>query len=142
MHGLSKDHHQGLLLCFKIRHGIKLGVDGERINKYCKWFWQTYLKLHFSIEEEFVFPVLGRDDALVKQVLEEHKHLEELFHRQQSDYDYLRKIEHDLEAHIRFEERVLFNKIQDIATEQELDTIAKNHAGESSCAVWEDEFWR
>ncbi|HSI76628.1 MAG TPA: hemerythrin domain-containing protein [Lunatimonas sp.] len=139
---LSKDHHQGLLLCFKIRQGIKLEVEEERIKKYCDWFWIEHLAPHFSEEEQFIFPVLGNDDALVRRALEEHKHLKTLFQKGQVDYDLLKKIENDLEAHIRFEERVLFNKIQDVATEEELETIAKNHAGQPSCAVWEDEFWK
>lgn len=28
---LSRDHHHGLLLCWKIRQGIKLNVEPERI---------------------------------------------------------------------------------------------------------------
>lgn len=142
LQALSKDHHQGLLLCFKIRQGIKLEVEEGRIKKYCDWFWKEHLAAHFAEEEKFVFPVLGNDDPLVRRALEEHKDLEALFQKGQPDFDLLKKIEKDLEKHIRFEERVLFNKIQDIATEKELETIAKKHTGELSCAVWEDEFWK
>ncbi|SMD45995.1 hypothetical protein SAMN00777080_4669 [Aquiflexum balticum DSM 16537] len=142
LQALSRDHHQGLLLCFKIRQGIKLGVEEARIKKYCEWFWKEHLAAHFSEEEKFVFTVLGDDDIMVQQALREHKRLEKLFNDSKSDYDHLKKLEKELEAHIRFEERVLFNKIQDVATEEELETITENHAGEPSCAVWEDEFWK
>jgi len=30
---LSRDHHHGLLLCWKIRQGIKLNIEPERIKK-------------------------------------------------------------------------------------------------------------
>lgn len=142
LQGLSRDHHQGLLLCFKIRQGIKLEVEGDRIKRYCDWFWRAYLALHFSEEEQFVFPILGKDDPLVSRALEEHGQLEALFQRKDSDYAYLRKIEKDLEAHIRFEERVLFNKIQELGTEEQLLRIASHHTGAPACEVWEDEFWK
>ena len=142
LHGLSKEHHQGLMLCFKIRHGIKLGVAGERIKKYCEWFWEAHLVPHFKEEEQFVFPVLGKADPLVERALQEHQHLEALFQQSQDDYDYLRKIEKDLEAHIRFEERVLFNKLQDVATADALQMIASSTGQEPACGIWDDEFWK
>jgi iron-sulfur cluster repair protein YtfE (RIC family) len=142
LHGLSREHHQGLLLCFKIRHGIKLGLAGERIKKYCDWFWETHLLPHFAKEEQFVFPVLGNDDPLVQQALQEHKDLEALFMQTQVDYSYLRNIENDLEAHIRFEERVLFNKLQNLASEEALQLIASQTVQGTACGIWEDEFWK
>lgn len=142
LHGLSKDHHQGLLLCFKIRQGIKMGVEEKKIKKYCNWFWKEHLVPHFQEEERFVFPVLGNDHEMVRQALEEHQILKDLFNASKSDYDHLNQLERQLEAHIRFEERVLFNEIQDTATADQLTIIAQHHGKATSCEVWEDEFWK
>lgn len=69
---LSRDHHHGLLLCWKIRRGIKRNIAPERIKKYLDWFWKNYLKPYFETEVQYVFPVLGSENELVKQALAEH----------------------------------------------------------------------
>ena len=51
-------------------------------------------------------------------------------------------IEEELEKHIRFEERVLFEKIQKVATEDELKVIEQHHLSESFEENKEDEFWK
>jgi len=139
---LSREHHQGLLLCWKIRKGFEKGVQPERIKKYTDWFWENQLQEHFSIEEKYVFPVLGAEDDLVQQALEEHEHLASLFLQKNEIALTLETIQNDLEGHIRFEERVLFNKIQEEASAEELQHIQQNHEKEISCGIWEDEFWK
>jgi len=50
---LSRDHHHGLLLSWKIRSGISKGVDINRIKKYADWFYTNHIKPHFGIEEKY-----------------------------------------------------------------------------------------
>ncbi len=50
-------------------------------------------------------------------------------------------IEEELEQHIRFEERILFNKIQRTATEEELKAISKIHYDEKFNDNTDDTFW-
>lgn len=138
---LSREHHQGLLLCWKIKKGFSTGVEPARMIKYTDWFWENQLKHHFRIEEELVFPVLGPGNDLVEQALEEHDHLRYLFTREPDKRAALEMIKNDLETHIRFEERVLFQEIQEKASPEELEHIQKNHGREISCGNWEDEFW-
>ena len=139
---LSREHHQGLLLCWKIRKGFESGVELQRIKNYTDWFWENQLEKHFKIEEKYVFPVLGAQDVLVKQAMEEHEHLTALFRQNTEISLVLETIQNDLEGHIRFEERVLFNKIQEEASAEELQHIQQHHDKEISCGVWEDEFWK
>ncbi|WP_037318000.1 hemerythrin domain-containing protein [Salegentibacter sp. Hel_I_6] len=139
---LSREHHQGLLLCWKIRKGFETGVEPQRIKKYTDWFWENQLQEHFRIEEKYVFPVLSAQDVLVKQALEEHEHLAALFCQDTEISFALEMIKNDLEGHIRFEERVLFNKIQEEASAEELQHIQEHHEKEISCGLWEDEFWK
>src|SRR5690606_6698271 len=117
---LSRDHHHGLLLCWKIRQGVKLNVEPERIKKYLDWFWMSYLKPHFEIEEQYVFPVLGNENELVKKALAEHRRLKRLFENVDDLQKSISLIEEELEKHIRFEERVLFNEIQSVAKSEQL----------------------
>lgn len=139
---LSREHHHGLLLCWKIRQGIKLEVDHARMKNYTDWFKKQYLYPHFEAEEEFVFPVLGEENQHVKKALAEHRRLRRLFDQDSEVIKALSLIEEELDAHIRFEERVLFNEVQQIATPEEFDEIEDKHHGIAfSDDDWQDHFW-
>jgi len=139
---LSRDHHHSLLLCWKIRTGFSKGVAVERIKRYADWFFEHHIHPHFDMEEKHLFPVLGNSNELVKEAIAEHRRLDRLF----NDTDYIPKslslIEEELEKHIRFEERVLFNEIQKAASEEELKTISKLHTDEKFRDNTNDEFWK
>ena len=138
---LSRDHHHGLLLSWKIRQGIKLNVEPERIKKYLDWFWMSYLKPHFEIEEQFVFTVLGNENELVKQALAEHRRLKRLFENEDDLSKTNSLIEEELEKHIRFEERVLFNAIQSVASSEQLIQIEIDCADKCFYENLSDPFW-
>ncbi len=137
----SRDHHYGLLLCWKIREGLKRNIPPERIKNYIDWFWATYLKHHFEEEEKWLFPILGNENKLVLQALDEHKRIKLLFSMEIADVDTLLKIEQEVNEHIRFEERVLFNEIQRLATSAQLESIAALEI-DSIEDDWYDEFWK
>lgn len=139
---LSREHHHGLLLCWKIRQGIKMKVEPQRMKNYTDWFKNQYLYPHFEAEEAFVFPVLEEDDPLVKKALAEHRRLRRLFDQESEVLKALSLIEEELDAHIRFEERVLFNEVQKIASPEEFIEIEeKHHAIPFSDDDWKDQFW-
>ena len=138
---LSRDHHHGLLLCWKIRQGITLNAEPERIKKYLDWFWMSYLKPHFEIEEMYVFPVLGNENELVKQALAEHRRLKRLFENEDDLSKTISLIEEELEKHIRFEERVLFNEIEKVASSEQLLQIEMDSSDKSFYENLSDPFW-
>ena len=138
---LSRDHHHGLLLCWKIRQGIKLNIEPERIQKYLDWFWMSYLKPHFEIEEQYVFPILGNENELVKQALAEHRRLKRLFENEGELSKTNSLIEEELEKHIRFEERVLFNAIQSVASSEQLIQIEIDCVDKCFYENLSDPFW-
>lgn len=137
----SREHHQGLLLSWKIKKGFALNVEPQRIKDYCDWFWKTHLHPHFVTEENFLFPILGDENYLVEQALDEHGQLRAMFEQKEADTDTLSQIENLLNDHIRFEERVLFNAIQEVASKAELKLLKEVHQEGVSCEVWTDEFW-
>lgn len=138
---LSRDHHHGLLLCWKIRQSIKRNVEPERIKKYLDWFWISYLKSHFEIEEQYVFPILGNKNELVKQAIAEHRRLKRLFETKIDLQKSISLIEEELEKHIRFEERVLFNEIQKEASSEQLLQIEMDCSDKSFYENLSDVFW-
>lgn len=107
---VSREHHQGLLLCWKIRQGLKKNIAPNRMKVYADWFYKEHLLPHFEIEEKYLFPVLGNEHELIIKATAQHRRLTRLFTDQQQLAKSLSFIEEELETHIRFEERVLFKK--------------------------------
>jgi hypothetical protein len=138
---LSHEHHQGLLLCWKIKAGIKKNIEAARIKKYADWFYHCHLLPHFEIEEEFVFTILESENELVKKAIAEHRRITELFDNTAAISANLQLIAEALENHIRFEERILFNEIQKIATAEQLQFIKLNHPDEKFADNISDMFW-
>lgn len=139
---LSREHHHGLLLSWKIRTGFNKNISPERIKSYADWFFKNHLIPHFEMEENHIFPILDANNELVKRALAEHRRLNRLFTENEDDVKALMKIEEELEQHIRFEERVLFPEIQKVATEEQMIQIEKIHQPESFIDKLDDEFWK
>ncbi len=139
---LSREHHHGLLLSWKIRSGFSKNVSVERMKTYADWFFENHLIPHFELEEAEIFSILDSQNELVKKALADHRRLKRLFSEDSSLDKSLSKIEEELEQHIRFEERILFPEIQKVATEEQLQHIAKIHQPESFEDNITDEFWK
>ena len=137
---ISREHHQGLLLSWKIREGLKRNITPERIKTYTDWFWETHLKSHFEFEEAYIFPLLGNEHKLIKRALREHRRLKRLFTAANKVDINLSSKEEELIAHIRFEERILFKDIEKVASEEQLIIIENEHS-KIKAKNWEDEFW-
>lgn len=139
---LSREHHHGLLLSWKIRAGFSKNIDPKRIRAYADWFFETHLIPHFEMEEKHIFTILNEDNDLVKKALVDHRGIKRLFAETDDSAKTLSKIEEELDKHIRFEERVLFPEIQKVATESQLLHIEKIHQPEKFEDNLDDEFWR
>lgn len=139
---LSRDHHHGLLLCWKIREGIKKNIHQDRIKSYTDFFFTSQLRPHFRFEEEEIFPLLGDSHPLILRALNEHRRLEDLF-KGDAEEDTFTSIEKELNRHIRFEERELFMELQKSVPEEQLQKI--DNKEESIITPdpddWEDKFW-
>jgi iron-sulfur cluster repair protein YtfE (RIC family) len=137
---LSRDHHYGLLLSWKISKGLRLNIAPERIKRYTNWFWENHLQAHFEFEEKFIFPIMEKENKLIKRALKEHRRLKRLFTVTDKLEHNLSFIEEELVAHIRFEERILFQEIQTLASEEQLKMIEQIHS-KNILKKYIDEFW-
>lgn len=139
---LSRDHHEGLMLVWKIRKGIKNGVAPARIAAYCRWFWEYHLEGHFQREEDLLPTVLPKDHPLLCQMLDEHQEIRRRVNGLADDHAAsLELFAQSINDHIRFEERQLFCEVEKLATPEQLQIIAEGLNKEDSCPAWEDEFW-
>lgn len=142
----SRDHHFGLLFCWKIRQGLKKNVAPERIQPYINYFWESHLRQHFEEEEKFLFS--AAKGALTQQAIHEHKEIEAVVAkahiRTAITAEELSAIADMVDSHIRFEERVLFPQIEKTLTEAELEQIneqLKVHHQLPDKEDYHDEFW-
>lgn len=138
---ISREHHQGLLLCWKIDAGIRKDIEPKRIKKYSEWFFKNHLLPHFEIEERYLFPILGNDHVHIIKALDDHNILKKLFNSKEESYQNLLRIRETLSNHIRFEERVLFNEIQLIASPEKLEQIKIHHHENDFVDNLTDTFW-
>jgi hemerythrin-like domain-containing protein len=142
---LSREHHDGLLLCWKIRSGIKNELDAGRITGYVLFYWETHLKAHFLDEEKYLFPLLSADHPKLAQAIREHGELVQQINNLQKTQTYsaLSKFADELEAHIRFEERDLFNVIEQLADNVQLKKAGAQVAKRMHTTqhTWTDNFW-
>jgi hemerythrin superfamily protein len=122
----SREHHFGLLQVWQIRQDLANGVDAQLISKYTLEFFDKDLRGHFKREEAFLFSKLPVGDLLCEQAEKEHNQLCQLIDdisQNRSDNHLLQQFAGLLAAHIRFEERILFNHLQEIMGEEELERV-------------------
>jgi hemerythrin-like domain-containing protein len=141
---LSREHHEGLLLVWKIRQGVRNAAPTKLMADYCQWFWNTYLAAHCQKEEEVLSAILSAEHPMMVKMLDEHEAIRNKI-KQLGEYtsvESLLRLAQVLGYHIRFEERQLFPLIEHIATKPQLKKIQNNLSGyHTPSAVWSDEFW-
>lgn len=138
---LSRQHHFGLLFSWKIRKGFSKNIETNRLQEYAKWFYEQEIKPHFRDEEEYLFPIMAPGNELVERALKEHRRIKRLFTNTDDPEKSLHQLEEELDAHIRFEERVLFNEIQKVATAAQLAKIEEIHSELGKHPEYHDPFW-
>lgn len=139
---VSRDHHFGLLLCWKLKQGISKDISVERMAKYIALFFSHNLDPHFAEEEETVFKILGESHPMIAEALAEHQSMREMVHRGFSSIAEVQDFRDLLENHIRREERQIFPEIERQATNQQLqDLINLPHVALKE-PEYDDEFWK
>ena len=141
----SMEHHEELLLSWKIKRGLAKGVALDRIVGYCKHFHDSYLSKHMEKEEKYIFSKLNPSDPDTSKLLKEHAQIKLLIHSLGQDsfntLDFLRILAQELDNHIRYEERVFVERLQ---KELDKEVLMKMRPDEEQIKVgmeWEDSMW-
>jgi len=144
---LSRDHHEGLLLCWKIKTGMSKNIDINRIIKYICYFYDEDLSQHFEIEEQYLFPVLPQNNELRVKAEKQHIDLQDLIKTFKTNKNILPQTLIDfstlLTEHIRFEERELFPFIEKTVEPEKLKAVSDllNSPFKNKELNWSDNFW-
>ena len=139
---LSRDHHFGLLLCWKLKEGLKKDISVERMSKYIVLFYEQNLKPHFAEEEETIFLILGNAHPLIEEAISQHRELEKMISDGFETPEQIQTFRDLLELHIRTEERQIFPEIENTATEEELQNLLKQNYPELKEPEYEDLLWK
>ena len=120
---LSYDHHHALVRARQLRRAA--AGDGEERRAAAarfRRFFADETSRHFREEEEQLFPLLDGEPAPLVQALREHQRLRALVRQLGEDQspETLTAVADLLEAHIRLEERVLFELLQQEVPEERL----------------------
>ena len=116
-------------------------LDGRARLNFIRDYFKEDLEKHFTEEEQLLFSKLPADDVLRKQAESDHKTIYKLvaaIEKKKDNPMLLNQLADELEKHIRFEERELFNHMQDIFTTADLEVIA-NRFSNSDMAI--DKKW-
>lgn len=141
---LSRDHHFGLLCCWKIREGIKKNIAYERIRDYIGYFWENHLSDHFD-KEDNVLPE-APEESLQRQLTGEHGEIRKLVKciGQSGNLQLLSAFASALQSHIRFEERTLFPHLEEMLGNTSLNEIGNQlrDLHRPFAEEYADEFWK
>ncbi len=144
---LSREHHEGLLFCWKIRQGLQHKTPIETLSSYSLWFWHQHIKPHFFQEEKILLPYMPVTHPMAIQLKNEHAQIRELLLSIDKDTDQqtLQVLCDLIDKHIRFEERELFVYLEQLLTPGQLNEIQQQideqPIGCEADKEWKDVFW-
>lgn len=133
---ISRQHHEGLITARLLREDAPpykgLPTDPEGKKDYYLDFFLKHLQPHLQLEERVLFPFV-RDrhpelDRLIGELELEHQQVQDQtgeLRFGENMPEKLNRLGHLLENHIRKEERELFEKIQDLLPEEDLQELQR-----------------
>ncbi|MBC3539028.1 hemerythrin domain-containing protein [Rufibacter sediminis] len=147
---LSREHHFGLLFCWKLRQGLKNKTDLNAMQGYVKYFWNQILFPHCQEEEWLLQRFLVPNDILRVRIEEEHRHLhwvvDSICDGKRLVPEQFQTLEQYLVSHIRWEERELFPYLQKVVPQEDLEEAGKlmeqHHQTETKVDNFTPEFWK
>ncbi len=120
---LSQDHHQTLVRARDLRDAAGEAEQARQAAaaRFLRHFGLHVVR-HFREEEELVFPLLALQPPELERVLVEHQRIRVLAGRLRRDpaAETLAELGSLLEEHIRLEERIVFELVQEHVPEAEL----------------------
>ncbi len=127
---LSRQHQHALALCVRIdRARPRVEADLELWQAEITAHFQQEIRIHFAAEELVLFPAAGRFSelaSLVEELSSEHTMLREDFAQAEArslSVEGMLAFAKRLSAHIRKEERQLFERMQELMSSEEIAAL-------------------
>jgi hypothetical protein len=125
LRGLSDDHHTALVIAARCKRSDE--ASAARTWESVVAAAPSQLEPHFEIEESHLLPALRRigEQALAERILDDHVQLRELLAVTRPTPDSVQEFGRALEAHVRYEEREIFERTQDRLPEDALVALER-----------------
>jgi iron-sulfur cluster repair protein YtfE (RIC family) len=149
LRGLSRQHYDDLLGCLLLKKGINKRTNTKTLKDFTLQFWSNELEPHMQKEEENLLPYLVKhrfSSELINMLKADHELIRIIVERIRMDGEGFRLYEifsNLVVQHIRYEERVVFQKMQEQLNERELERIGEifSESRGSSCENYPLKFW-
>jgi len=132
---LSRQHQHALALCVRIERAAPIGnSDLAAWQGEIALQFQNEVSIHFAAEERVLFPAARRFEELVplvEELVSDHRELCDSFSQagvSELSASDLSAFAQRLSAHIRKEERQLFERLQELMHPEELATLGEKLA--------------
>ena len=129
---LSRQHQHALALCVRIDRASPIPEsDLAAWQAEIAQHFRAEIRIHFAAEEQFVFPAaraFSELNLLVEELISEHARLRERFAKAEAQgmsAGEIAEFAQGLSAHIRREERELFERLQELMDEGELAVMGE-----------------
>lgn len=129
---LSHQHQRALALCVRIDRASPVGdADLAAWQAEIAQHFQTEIRIHFAAEESVLFPAARKFPALcplVEELLLDHFMLREGFAKAEAHAMSTTDVAvfaQQMSAHIRKEERQLFERLQELMSQEELGLVGQ-----------------
>lgn len=129
---LTQSHHRALMAAKRVRESLsgpanpKTGGLEKALSNELKALYDGELQKHFWDEEKILTLYdghMGKEEPEPARIRKEHRLLESLLGKE--DRESLLHFAETLTAHVRFEEDVLFGRIESILNESEKEAVLK-----------------
>jgi hemerythrin-like domain-containing protein len=146
---LSRHHHDALMACLMIEKGVRKQTDLKVLQDFTRQLWDKDLNDHFKLEETHLVPSLRQKqfpEYILQSLLRDHELLRVLSARilnGGASYKGFLAFSTLLEQHVRFEERLVFEKAQEMLPEQELRQVGSHFPDNKNafCKNYPVKFW-
>ena len=146
---LSRQHHDALMACLMIEKGVRKHTDLKVLQDFTRQLWEKDLNKHFILEESHLVPYLRRKqfpEYIIQSLLRDHELLRVISSRilnGGASYKGFLAFSTLLEQHVRFEERLVFEKAQEMIPGPELAELTSHFPEHTSaiCKNYPVKFW-
>ena len=144
---LSRQHQHALALCVRIDRAAPIPEpDLSAWQTEIAQHFRAEIRIHFAAEEQYVFPparAFPELKLLVEELISEHASLRERFAKAEAQGmsgGEIAEFAQKLSAHIRKEERQLFERLQEVVSEGDLAVMGHKleealREAEQSCSL-------
>lgn len=145
---LSRQHKTGLMTCLLLRKGVQKHAPLQVMADFLQKSWTTDILPHFEQEERSLVPLLDKypqGKGFASTILRDHELLRNaIVHIAQDNLDerLFNALADQLEQHIRYEERIVFQEMQGFVPAEELARLQfPEDQHPSVCNTYPNHFW-